>query len=445
MARIFKRKLYDKMLAWKQEEQGKTALLIKGARRVGKSTLAESFAKAEYESHLLIDFSIAPPEVHELFRDLSNLDFLFLRLQLLYGVSLVPRKSVVIFDEVQQQPLARQAIKHLVKDGRYDYIETGSFISIRQNIKDIVIPSEETQVCLYPMDYEEFLWALGDEATMPLLRGAFEQRLSLTDAVHRRLMRDFRLYMLIGGMPQAVDAYLERQDLSYVDRVKRRIIELYDEDFLKIDPSRRASRLFRSIPQQLASNVTRFRVGGVLDANDRAHMAEEAIEAMVDSMTVNMAHHANDPHVGMAMHSSLSAYKLYLADTGLFVTMAFMDKDVTENIIYQKLLSDKLSTDMGYVYENVVSQMLLAAGNRLFYYTFAKDDKHKYEIDFLLSRGAKVSPIEVKSSGYKTHASLDAFCQKYSDRVDQRYLIYTKDLRKDGALLCLPVYMTPFL
>ena len=445
MALQFKRKLYQRMLKWKQEEQGASALLIKGARRVGKSTLAESFAKAEYETYLLIDFSIASAEVHGLFRDFPDIDYLFLRLQLLYGVSLTPRKSVIIFDEVQMEPYARQAIKHLVKDRRYDYIETGSLISIRQNVKDIVLPSEETQVCLYPMDYEEFRWALGDAATIPLLQHSFQLQLPLGDGVNRKLMRDFRLYMLVGGMPQAVEAYLQHRDLSHVDDVKRRILSLYEDDFMKLDPTGRTSRLFRFIPQQLAQSSTRFKARGVLGNSVRPAILEETIANMADSMTVNIAYHANDPHVGLAMHGSMEAYKLYMGDTGLFVTQAFMDKDVTENVIYQKLWSDKLSTDMGYVYENVVSQMLVAAGNNLFYYTFPKDAKHNYEVDFILSRGAKVCPIEVKSSGYKAHTSLDAFTQKYADRVQNRYLLYTKDVRKDGTLLCLPVYMTLFL
>jgi len=334
MALQFKRKLYQRMLKWKQEEQGASALLIKGARRVGKSTLAESFAKAEYETYLLIDFSIASAEVHGLFRDFPDIDYLFLRLQLLYGVSLTPRKSVIIFDEVQMEPYARQAIKHLVKDRRYDYIETGSLISIRQNVKDIVLPSEETQVCLYPMDYEEFRWALGDAATIPLLQHSFQLQLPLGDGVNRKLMRDFRLYMLIGGMPQAVEAYLQHRDLSHVDDVKRRILSLYEDDFMKLDPTGRTSRLFRFIPQQLAQSSTRFKARGVLGNSVRPAILEETIANMADSMTVNIAYHANDPHVGLAMHGSMEAYKLYMGDTGLFVTQAFMDKDVTENVIY---------------------------------------------------------------------------------------------------------------
>lgn len=444
MERIFKRKLYDKMLRWK-EENGNTALLIKGARRVGKSTLAEAFAKKEYDSYLLIDFSIASQEVHNLFKDLTDLNYIFIRLQIIYGVSLTPRKSVIIFDEVQKEPYARQAIKHLVKDGRYDYIETGSLISIRKNTKDIVIPSEETQVCLYPLDYEEFRWALEDNVSINLLKQCFETKTPLSDGINRQMMRDFRLYMLVGGMPQAVSAYIDSNDMSYVDAVKRRIIELYDEDFMKLDTSGKASRLFRSIPKQLSNNQSRFKIGGVLDSHDRPSLLEETIMNMVDSMTVNIAYHANDPNVGLALHGSLDAYKLYLCDTGLFVTLAFWDNEVTDNLIYQKLLNDKLNTDMGYVYENVVSQMLKAAGRTLFYYTFPKDEKHNYEIDFIVTNGTKICPIEVKSSNYKTHTSIDVFCEKFSNRIQNRYLVYTKDLRKDGETLCIPTYMAMFI
>lgn len=443
--RVFERKIYQKMLQWKKESDGKTALLIKGARRVGKSTIAEEFAKKEYSSYILIDFSIATKEVHELFEDLSDLNYLFLRLQLIYHVNLEKRKSVIIFDEVQKEPLARQAIKHLVKDGRYDYIETGSLLSIKRNVKDILIPSEETRIEMTPMDYEEFRWALGDKATIPMLRSAFDNKISLGDDVNRRLLRDFRLYMLVGGMPQAVNEYLDTNNLSKVDRVKRSILELYQDDFRKIDPTGRASLLFSAIPSELAKNASRYQISSVLP-NMKPDRALGIVGEMKDSLTVNIAYHANDPSAGLSMHEDISRYKMFIMDTGLFVTLAFMDRDFTENIIYEKLLSDKLDTDLGYLYENVVAQMLYSNGNRLFYYTFPKEKStHNYEIDFLLAKGNKVCPIEVKSSGYKTHASMDAFSGKFSGKIGQKYLIYTKDLRKDGDILCLPIYMTMFL
>lgn len=443
--RVFERKIYQKMLQWKKESEGKTALLIKGARRVGKSTIAEEFAKKEYSSYILIDFSIATKEVHELFEDLSNLNYLFLRLQLIYHVNLEKRKSVIIFDEVQKEPLARQAIKHLVKDGRYDYIETGSLLSIKRNVKDILIPSEETRIEMTPMDYEEFRWALGDKATIPMLRSAFDNKISLGDDVNRRLLRDFRLYMLVGGMPQAVNEYLDTNNLSKVDRVKRSILELYQDDFRKIDPTGRASLLFLAIPSELTKNASRYQVSSVLP-NTKPDRILGIVGDMKDSLTVNIAYHANDPSAGLSMHEDISRYKMFIVDTGLFVTLAFMGRDFTENIIYEKLLSDKLDADLGCLYENMVAQMLYSNGNRLFYYTFPKENStHNYEIDFLLARGNKVCPIEVKSSGYKTHASMDAFSDKFSGKIGRKYLIYTKDLRKDGDILCLPVYMTMFL
>ena len=443
--RIFKRKLYEKMLEWKNNSNGKTALLIKGARRVGKSTIAEEFAKKEYASYILIDFSIAPKEVHDLFKDLSDLNYLFLRLQLIFHTNLENRKSVIIFDEVQKEPLARQAIKHLVKDGRYDYIETGSLLSIKKNVEKITIPSEETRIEMVPMDYEEFRWALGDKTTIPMLRTAFENETPLGDDLNRRLMRDFRLYMLVGGMPQAVNEYIDTNNLNKVDQVKRSILELYQDDFRKVDPTGKASLLFSAIPSELSKNASRYQVSSVL-VGEKPDRVLGIIADMKDSLTVNIAYHVNDSSAGMSLHEDINKYKIFVSDTGLFTTLAFMDKDFTENIIYEKLLNDKLDTNLGYLYENIVSQMLYANGNKLFYYTFPKENSsHNYEIDFLIAKRNKICPIEVKSSGYKTHASMDAFIDKFSGKTGQRYLVYTKDLRKEGELLYLPFYMTMFL
>lgn len=440
MGRIFKRKLYNRLLEWKQVRNGKTAILIEGTRRVGKSTLVEQFAKNEYESYILIDFNEASDEVKSLFDNLMNKDFIFLQLQSIYNVVLQKRKSVIIFDEVQKCPHARQAIKYLVKDGRYDYIETGSLISIKKNTKDITLPSEEERVTLYPMDFEEFRWALDDEATVPLLRTFYEQRLPLNKA-HREKMRDFRLYMLVGGMPQAVEAYLETNNFSMVDLAKRSIINIYQDDFQKLDSTGRLKTLFMNIPSQLSQTSNRYKPYAVLGDVDEAKMLE-FLKDLEDSKTTLFSYHSSDPNVGMSLTKDISKFKIFCADTGLFVTLAFWDKDYTENVIYQKLLNDKLSTNLGYVYENVIAQMLAASGNKLFYYTWPKDNTHNYEIDFLLSRGNKLVPIEVKSSGYKTHASLDAFCKKYSSRIDHPVMIYTKDLQNDENTLLLPVYMT---
>lgn len=442
--RKFRRKVYGKMLEWKTTSKGRSALLLEGARRIGKSTIVEEFAKKEYSSYILIDFNKASQDVKDLFENLMDLDYIFLYLQNIYQTSLYEHESVIVFDEVQQCPKARQAIKYLVKDGRYDYIETGSLISIHKNTKDINIPSEEHRVEMFPMDYEEFRWALGDETGMSLLKQVFEKRMSLGEGINRMKMRDLRLYMLVGGMPQAVNEYLDTKNLQNVDLVKRQIIQLYADDFRKIDPTGRISKLFMSIPSQLSRNLMRYQPTPVV-GNIPSDKIDELLLCLEDSKTINIAYHADDPYVGMSLTMDYGKYKLYVGDTGLFVTLAFWDKDFTENIIYNKLLSDKLSANMGYVYENLVAQMLRASGDRLFYYTFPKDKTHFYEIDFLLSRGNKLCPIEVKSSGYKTHASLDAFCRKFSDRIGQRYLIYTKDLQKDEQTLLLPVYMTPLV
>ena len=332
MERIFKRKLYDRLLEWKRVQNGKSAILIEGARRVGKSTLVEQFAKNEYESYILIDFNEASDEVKSLFNNLMNKDFIFLQLQALYNVVLKERKSVIIFDEVQKCPLARQAIKYLVKDGRYDYIETGSLISIKKNTKGITIPSEEERVTLYPMDYEEFRWALGDEATVPLLRTFYEKRLPL-DKAHRDKMRDFRLYMLVGGMPQAVNTYIETNNFSLVDHTKRGIINVYRDDFQKLDPSGRLETLFMEIPSQLSQTNNRYKPYSVLGEVDDDKLLE-LLKNLEDSKTTLFSYHSNDPNVGMSLTKDISKFKIFCADTGLFVTLAFWDKDHTENIIY---------------------------------------------------------------------------------------------------------------
>lgn len=441
----FKRKIYDTMLKWKSEREGNTALLIQGARRIGKSTIAEEFARHEYKSYILIDFSKVSKEVHDLFNDISDLNYLFLRLQFIYQVQLHERESVIIFDEVQLQPLARQAIKHLVKDHRYDYIETGSLISVRSKSQNILIPSEETKVDMYPMDYEEFRWALGDTATIPLLRAAFEKKMSLGDAVHRKLMRDFRLYMLVGGMPQAVAAYIKTNNFTAVDLAKRDIIALYEEDFGKIDSSGKAKALYDAIPAQLSKNAMRYQVGKAVE-DEKVDRIMNIVKDMEVSMTVNVAYHSDDPNAGLALTKNEEYFKMYASDTGLFVTLAFKDSDITENIIYNKLLNDKLSTNLGYVYENVIAQMLRATGKKLFYHTipYAKGKKY-YEVDFVIPDKHKISPIEVKSSGYRTHKSLDEFCSKFSDRIMNKYLIYTKDYKKENGIEYIPVYMTMLL
>ena len=442
---MFRRKIYDKLLEWKTESDGRTALLIEGARRVGKSTVVEEFAKNEYESYILIDFSRASKAVKELFEDISDLDYLFLQLQLQYKVDLHERRSLIIFDEVQQCPLARQAIKALVADHRYDYVETGSLISIKRNVKDILIPSEERKISMYPMDHEEFLWAVGDTTTIPLLKKVFDSGKPVGVQIHRKLMRDFRLYMLVGGMPQAVNEYIETNNFRKVDQIKRDILNLYEDDFKKIDPTGKLSSLFDAIPVQLNKNASRYQVSSVLNG-ERAENILESIAELKDSKTVLVSYHANDLNAGMSNNKDLGKFKLFLSDTGLFTTLIFKDGDFTENIIYEKLLNDKLSANLGYLYENAVAQILTANGNALFYHTFMNEStRRNYEIDFILARKNKVCPIEVKSSGYKTHASLDAFSRKFSDRILDKYLIYTKDFAKDEDIFCLPIYLVQFL
>ena len=441
----FNRKIYSKLLSWKNETPGKTAVLIEGARRVGKSTIAEEFGKNEYRSYILIDFTKVSDTVIRLFDDLSDLDYIFLQLQVIFKKDLYKRESLIIFDEVQFCPKARQAVKHLVADNRYDYIETGSLISIRKNVKDILIPSEERKIQMYPMDFEEFLWALDDNRTYPLIESLWEAKKSFGDDMNRTLLRKFRLYMLVGGMPQAVSTYIETNNFRFVDEVKRDILNLYEEDFRKIDPSGKAGLLFKSIPSQLEKNASRYQVSSVLE-DERASSVLELISEMENSKTVLISYHCDDPNAGLSRTRDLENFKMFLCDTGLFTTMIFRDRDFTENVIYEKLLSGNLEANLGYLYENVVAQILTANGNRLFYYTFMNEkSRHNYEVDFLLARRNKICLLEVKSGGYKTHASMDAFCEKFSSRVLEKYLVYTKEFRKDRDIFCIPFYFVPML
>jgi hypothetical protein len=442
---MFQRKIYDRLLKWKKTSNGKTALLIEGPRRVGKSTIVAEFAENEYESFIIVDFYTASPEIKALFDDLSDLNYIFLQLQLTYQVSLHERKSCIVFDEVQLCPKARQAIKALVKDGRYDYIETGSLISIRKNVKDILIPSEEKKIHMYPMDYEEFRWALGDYVSVPMQKQLYESGKPLGQAAFRKCFRDFRLYMLVGGMPQAVETYIATNDLSQVDDVKRDILTLYEDDFRKIDPTGKISAIFDAIPAQLMGNASRYQVSGVL-TDSRAGDILEQLSELSDSGTVLVSYHANDPAPGLAQNKDLSRFKLFTADTGLFVTLAFKDKSFTENDIYTRLLNDKLPANLGYIYENVVAQTLAANGHELYYHTFPnRKTRHNFEVDFLIAEKNKISPIEVKSSGYKSHPSIDAFSEKFSSEIMREILLYTKDYKKDGVLECMPVMWAQFL
>lgn len=442
---VFKRKIYDEILEWKENRSDKYALLIKGARRVGKSTIVEEFAKKEFKTYILIDFAHTSKAIIELFDDMYNLDFFFLQLQQLTGVRLYENESVIIFDEVQLLPKARQAIKYLVADGRYKYIETGSLLSIKKNTKDILIPSEEHKISMYPMDFEEFLWAIGDEITVDTIKILIKSKKAAGNIMHRSLMRIFRLYMLIGGMPQAIETYLEQNNLQAVDEVKREIVDLYEEDFTKIDGTGLAGDIYDAIPANLSGNASRYVLANAREGA-RSEKVRELVPDILSSYTVNIAYHANNPGVGMALEKDAGRYKLFASDVGLFVTLAFKDKNYTENIIYNKLLSDKLEANLGYVYESIVAQMLTAKGNNLFYYTMASDtSNHLYEIDFLISTGNKINPIEVKSGNYREHKSMDIFCDKFSSRIREKYVVHTKDYKWENGIHYLPIYMVPFI
>lgn len=393
----FKRKAYDKLVQWKTDYAQNYAVLLEGARRVGKSTIAEQFARNEYRSYILIDFSKASNEIKSCFDDINDLDMFFLRLQALTGVNLYKEESVVIFDEVQLFPKARQAIKHLVKDGRYHYIETGSLISIKKNVENILIPSEEMKIDVYPMDYEEFCWATNQNFDM--LKKIYDMNKSIGQEVNRKLMRDIRVYMAVGGMPQAVEAYTAGQNFSMIDQIKRQIIVLYEDDFKKIDPSGRLSSIYHSIPAQLSKEAKRYSLSKTLGRR-KNEKDDSLIYDLIDSKTVIASYNSTDPRVSLSLTKDLSSYKLYIADTGLFVTLMFIDRLATENEIYAKLLADKLPANLGYLYENLVAQMITSTGRELYYHTWEKKGStHYYEIDFLISNGSKVSAIEVKSAG----------------------------------------------
>lgn len=442
---MYKRKIYDQLLHWKNTSNGKTAVLIEGPRRVGKSTVVEEFAKNEYESYIIVDFYRASSATKQLFDDLSDLNYIFLQLQLTYQTSLQDRNSCIVFDEVQLCPKARQAIKALVKDGRYDYIETGSLISIHKNVKDILIPSEERKLHMYPMDYEEFRWALEDTISVTMLKQFYDAKRPLGQAANRKMLRDFRLYMLVGGMPQSVETYIETNDLRKVDEIKRDILTLYEDDFRKIDPTGKISALFDAIPAQLMGNAARYQVSSVLSGSRAGDILEQIAE-LKDSGTVLVAYHANDPGAGMAQNKDLERFKLFTADIGLFVTLAFKDRSFTENAIYSRLLNDTLQANLGYLYENVIAQTLATNGHELYYHTFLNaKTRHNYGIDFLITEKNKICPIEVKSSGYKSHASIDAFSQKFSSKIIRKIMLYTKDYMRDGDMECIPVYMAQFL
>ncbi|MCL2763255.1 MAG: AAA family ATPase [Treponema sp.] len=445
-----KRKIYQKLLHWKKESNGSSVLLISGARRVGKSFLCEEFGKNEYKSMIIIDFGNVSKEVREIFQnDSADLDMLFTKLSALYHTPLYQRESLIIFDEVQQFPEARQLLKYLVADGRYDYLETGSLLSLKQNVQDIVIPSEEEELEMFPMDFEEFLWALGDETTIPLLRSCFEQKKPLGQALHRKVMNDFRQYLLVGGMPQVVMEYIQHKDFSAADKIKKRILTLYRNDIIKFAGGYRSkvTAIFDNLPGQLSKKEKKYKLSSISkDARLRSY--EDAFMWLTDGMIVNPCFNATEPNIGLAMSSDHTTQKLYMADTGLLVTHTFRDNDYSDNALYRAILLDKLNINEGMLIENIVAQMLRFNGHRLYFYSRVDSNNRKnmMEIDFLIAAKGKISPIEVKSSAYRAHSSLDKFKKKFSSsRHGDAYILYTKDVMIRDGVIHLPVYMTMFL
>lgn len=446
---MLRRKIYNDLVAWKQRSGGTTALLIDGARRVGKSFIAKEFAEDEYRSHIIIDFGNVPKDVLDIFEnDSTDLDMFFAKLSVFFGTQLYNRESLIVFDEVQQFPRARQLIKYLVADGRYDYLETGSLIRLKKNVKDIIIPSEEEHLEMFPLDFEEFLWALGDEVTVPFIRQAFEARKPLGQAVHRKVMNSFRQYLLVGGMPQSVLAYLNGKDFAASDAVKRNILRLYRDDVAKFAEGYedKVYAVFDGIPGQLSKKEKKYRLSS-LGENARFRSYEDSFIWLNEAMVVNTCFNATDPNVGLALSADHTTQKCYMADTGLLVTQTFMDKGYTDNELYKAILFDKLDVNEGMILENMVAQMLRCRGHKLYFYSRC-DKEHRenhMEVDFLIAEGKKIAPIEVKSGNYRSHASLDKFRAKFSSKIGESYILYTKDIMRSDNILHLPIYMAMLL
>ena len=436
---MLKRKIYNELVSWKKNN-GATAMMIDGARRVGKSYIAEEFAKSEYKSYILIDFGKAPKDVLDLFvNDSSDLDLFFAKLAAFYSTALHKRESLIIFDEVQQYPRARQLIKYLVADGRFDYLET---------VQDIIIPSEEDHIEMFPLDFEEFLWAMGDEATYPLIRHCFETKTPLGDALHRKIMNDFRQYILVGGMPQSVIAYIDGKNFEASDVAKRRILKLYRDDVAKFAEGYedKVFAVFDGIPGQLSKKEKKYKLSS-LDKQARFRTYEDSFIWLNEAMVVNACFNATDPHVGLALSSDNTTQKCYMADTGLLVTHTFKDKKYTDNELYRAILFDKLNINEGMLMENIVAQMLRLRRERLYFYSRSDSRKREnhMEIDFLITEGKKIAPVEVKSGNYRSHSSLDKFRKHFSSVIGNSYILYTKDVMIKDGIIHLPLYMAEFL
>lgn len=446
---MLKRKIFDTLIKWKRESKGSTALLMDGARRVGKSFIAEQFAKSQYRSYIMVDFGNAPQAILDLFaNDTFDLDLFFAKLAAFYSTSLHRRESLIVFDEVQRFPRARQLIKYLVADGRYDFLETGSLIRLKQNVQDIIIPSEEEHIEMFPLDFEEFLWAMGDEATCPLLAHCFQTRTPLGQALHRKVLNDFRQYALVGGMPQSVLAYLNGKDFEASDVAKRRILKLYRDDVSKFAAGYedKVFAVFDGIPGQLSKKKKKYRLSSISE-NARFRTYEDSFLWLNEAMVVNACFNATDPNVGLALSADYATQKCYMADTGLLVTQTFMDKAYTDNELYRAVLFDKLDINEGMIMENIVAQMLRTNGHKLYFYSRSDASKREnhMEIDFLITEEKKISPIEVKSGNYRSHASLDKFRKRFSAKIGNTYILYDKDVMEKDGILHLPLYMGIFL
>lgn len=444
-----KRKIYRRLLEWKEKDNGNCALLLDGARRVGKSYIAEEFGKNEYKSYLMIDFAHLPQEVRSIFEnDINDFDLFFNKLSAYYRKALYRRDSLIIFDEVQRYPAARELIKYLVADGRYDYLETGSLISLRMNVEDIVIPSEEEHVEMFPMDFEEFLWAMGDDKTVPFLKECFENLRPLGQAMHRRVMNDFRQYILVGGMPQAVETYMKSKSFEDTDRIKRRILTLYREDITKFAKGYEAKVLsiFDEMPAQLSKTEKKYKLSNV-DKGARFREYENAFLWLTEAMVVNACYNATEPTVGLAMSEEHTTRKCYMGDTGLLVTHSFMDDKFADNELYRDILLDRLHVNEGMLMENIVAQQLRMSGHKLYFYSRSDTNnrENNMEIDFLIRKKRKICPVEVKSGGYRKHSSLDKFRSRFKGKIGQPYILYTKDIAVKEDVVHLPIYMTMFL
>lgn len=448
-----KRKIYLQLLDWKDDSKGRSALLLEGARRIGKSYIVEQFAQKEYKTYILIDFNNVKEEIKELFlKHLTNLDTFFQLLSLHYNVSLIPRQSVIIFDEVQQFPPARAAIKYLVADGRYDYIETGSLISIKKNVQNIVIPSEEQHVSMYPMDFEEFLWAMGETQLMDYLRSCYEKHQPV-GSLHRKTMELFRLYLIVGGMPQSVKTYCDTKDFRQIEIVKQNIIDLYRADIHKYatGAEAKAAAIFEAIPSQLQLHGNRF-VLSDLEPDARFRNYESAFFWLCDSRIANIAYNTFAPTMGLVMNTERRTLRCYMADTGLLISLAFGERGQMPVEVYERLLHDKLEANMGMVMENIVAQMLAAAGHKLFFFnhTDRDDASNDMEIDFLITKSKitsrkNICPIEVKSSTRFTTTSLEKCINKFKQSIGEAYVLYTNDVKVTDKIIYLPLYMTGLL